>query len=65
MRGTPSLLFHIHAQIPTYLAREELMMLRMYEFGLLVMLGMLAGHAGDVENIADDVGRLVTNTYIS
>ena len=25
---------------------------------LLVMLGMLAGHAGDVENDADDVGGL-------
>ena len=30
----------------------------MREANLLVMLGMLAGHAGDVENDADDVDRL-------
>ena len=31
----------------------------MREANLLVMLGMLAGHAGDVENDADDVdGRV-------
>ena len=29
------------------------------------MLGMLAGHAGDVENDADDVDGLAQNTYIS
>ena len=37
------------------------MMLKMQEakaFDLLVMLGMLAGHAGDVENGADDVDGL-------
>ena len=32
---------------------------------VLVMLGMLAGHAGDVENDADDVDGLAQNTYIS
>ena len=30
----------------------------MREANLLVMLGMLAGHAGDVENDADDVDGL-------
>ena len=40
------------------------MMLKMRE-DLLVMLGMLAGHAGDVENDADNVDGLAQNTYIS
>ena len=35
------------------------------EANTLVMLGMLAGHAGDVENDADDVDGLAQNTYIS
>ena len=53
--------------MPTYLAAEELMMLKMQEakaLDLLVMLGMLAGHAGDVENDADDVDGLAYNAYI-
>ena len=29
------------------------------------MLGMLTGHAGDVENDADDVDGLAQKTYIS
>ena len=57
---TPSLLLNIHTYINTYLpsrrgtgdAEEGI-------FDLLVMLGMLAGHAGDVENDADDVDGLV------
>ena len=45
------------------LAKKELGMLRMWEAkatatdDLLVMLGMLAGHAGDVQNDAEDVDR--------
>ena len=58
MWGTPPLLFNMHT-LNTYLpcwrgtddAEEAL--------DLPVMLGMLAGHAGDVENDADDVDRLV------
>ena len=47
--------------MPTYLAAEELIMLKMQQakaLDLLVMLEMLAGHARDVENDAHDVDGL-------
>ena len=50
--GDPPLLFNMHT-INAYLP------CRRGTLDLLVMLGMLAGHAGDVENDADDVDGLV------
>ena len=47
---------------------SALMMLKMQEakpLALMVMLEMLAGHAGDVGIDADDVDGLAQNSYIS
>ena len=51
--------FHGDQWLPTLLQRN--MMLKMQEaktLDLLVMLGMLAGHAGDVANDANDIDVL-------
>ena len=54
--GLPSSLFHLQGLVCPYLNPHFYHEMR--EANLLMMLGMLAGHAGDVENDADDVGGL-------
>ena len=56
----PSYLNHIFSTPST-----RQLLFRLCYHDLLVMLGMLAGHAGDVENDAGDVDWLVQNTSIS
>ena len=65
--GCPGYLFFLGIDMPSYFNHQFSTPVNQpasYLFGyvthhLLVMLGMLVGHAGDVENDAGDVGGLV------
>ena len=63
-RPTPLLLFSLFAgiEMPSYLNHHLSTPVNppaLFTHDLLVMLGMLVGHAGDVENDAGDVDRPV------